>query len=158
MFYHLTETWIRMTYKDGDKYANACNRNERNVVIFIFCNSEHVSLFFRVQIHLWLLLRLNIQIVCFIFQIWAEFISASGRTLRRKTFELFHLPFKLFFSLVRYSAWSRRTMSVTKAAPTCFSYLRPRCVTQMRPNVHLRRTRKQTTAQRRNHLDWDSYQ
>jgi len=39
-----------MVYKNGDRYANACNKNQRNAVIYFECDPSNVKftiLFFR---------------------------------------------------------------------------------------------------------------
>ncbi len=37
-----SDLYIRITFKKGDKYNNACGKAERNAVITIMCNTRNV--------------------------------------------------------------------------------------------------------------------
>ncbi|RNA23752.1 cation-dependent mannose-6-phosphate receptor [Brachionus plicatilis] len=38
-----TNEFVRLMYKNGDSYANACNKTERNAVIYLTCDSSKIN-------------------------------------------------------------------------------------------------------------------
>lgn len=45
-FNYILESVIRMVYKNGDNYANACNKAQRNAVIYFECDPSNVTKYF----------------------------------------------------------------------------------------------------------------
>jgi hypothetical protein len=47
LFISLKANLVRVVYKDGDKYANACNKGERSSVIYFMCDPNAVYNIFK---------------------------------------------------------------------------------------------------------------
>jgi hypothetical protein len=72
----IVETWLRINYKNGDNYNNACKKSKRNAVVVLLCNPYNSDETFS-------LIEENTERdenCAYVFEIHAPFMCSSNST------------------------------------------------------------------------------